>query len=95
MLVLIKKKYKKDEIGQMVPIESKREVFCNLSSVSASEWFEAGRNDLNPEYRATVFAYDYEGEKIAEIDGEPYGIYRSYIRNGEEIELYLEKKAGI
>ena len=37
---------------------------------------------------------DYNGESIAEYAGQRYGIYRTYERDDELVELYLEKKAG-
>jgi hypothetical protein len=37
---------------------------------------------------------DYNGEDTAEYDGKRYGIYRTYERDDEQVELYLEKKAG-
>ena len=95
VLTLIGVTYTVDEIGQQIPEEHPRDVFCNISSVSASEWFEGGRNGMNPEYRATMFAPDYNGEDVAELDGIRYGIYRTYLGKGETIELYLERKAGI
>lgn len=95
VLTLISTSYTKDAIGQQVPKEKKRDVFCNVSSVSLSEWSDAGQAGLNPEYRATMFAPDYEGEEIAELDGIRYGIYRTYLGRNEEIELYLERKAGV
>lgn len=95
VLTLISVSYHPDEIGQQVPTEKRRDVFCNLSSVSASEWFEAGRAGMNAEHRATMFAYDYNGEEIAELDGVRYGIYRTYLGRNESIELYLERKAGV
>ena len=95
VLTLISITYTKDAIGQQVPEEKKRDVFCNVSSVSLSEWSDAGRAGLNPEYRATMFAPDYDGEEIAELDGIRYGIYRTYLSRNEEIELYLERKAGV
>lgn len=42
-----------------------------------------------------MFVYDYNGERIAELDGVRYGIYRTYLAQNEFIELYLERKAGI
>lgn len=87
--------YEKDAIGQLVPIEVPRDVFCNITSVSASEFFEAGRAGIRPELRATLFAFDYNGEEIAELDGVRYGVYRTYLGKGETIELYLERKAGV
>ena len=95
VLTLIEEAYKPDALGQLIPTETRRDVYCNLSSVSASEWFDAGRAGLNPEYRATMFVYDYNGERIAELDGVRYGIYRTYLAQNEFIELYLERKAGI
>ena len=78
-----------------ISTESKRKVFCSITSVSASEWFEAGRNGLQAELRITMFAFDYHGEKIAEVNGQRYSIYRTFRSKPDEIELYLEKKAGI
>lgn len=41
-----------------------------------------------------MFAFDYNGEDIVEIDGNRYSVYRTYRAKADEIELYLEKKAG-
>ena len=38
---------------------------------------------------------EYQGEEIAILNGARYGIYRTYSPNGEEMELYLEQKAGV
>lgn len=95
VLTLVGVTYTADSIGQLVPQETRREVFCSLSSVSASEWFEAGRAGLKAEYRAALFAPDYEGETMAELDGVRYGVYRAYRGKNETVELYLERKAGV
>lgn len=50
---------------------------------------------LNPEIVATVFAPEYQGEEVAEINGVRYSIYRTYRDKGEKLELYLERKAGV
>lgn len=95
VLTLISMIQKQDEVGNHIPEEVKREVFCNVESVSRAEWYDAGRNGMNPQYKITVFAYDYENELIAEFEGVRYSIYRTYLKSDEDIELYLEKKAGI
>lgn len=95
VLTLIGVTFTQDAIRQQVQTETRREVFCNISSVSASEWFEAGRSGLKPEYRATMFYPDYNGEELAELDGKRYGVYRTYQKRTDEIELYLERKAGV
>lgn len=73
---------------------SERDVFAQVQSVNASEWFEGGRNGLNPEYRFTLFKYDYDGEQIVRYKGTVYQIYRTYERRDDEIELYCEKRKG-
>lgn len=95
LIKLVDLTYQTDEIGQQIPIESCRMLFCDVSSVSQSEISEAGRSGISPEYRATVYCREYHGEQIAEVNGVRYGIYRTYIARGEMIELYLERKAGV
>ena len=42
-----------------------------------------------------MFAPDYNGETIAELNGVRYSVYRTYLGKNETIELYLERKAGV
>ncbi len=95
VLTLIRETMTQDAIGQQVPTEVRREVFCDVVSVSAEEFFQAGKIGLRAQFRSTVFAPDYAGEEVAELDGLRYGIYRTYLRRTDEIELYLERKGGI
>ena len=91
---LIAKTYTKDAIGQYVEEQTERSVFCNISSVSRSEWQTAGQMGFKPELVATMFAPEYHGEELAVIGGMSYGVYRTYLRDDELLELYLEKKVG-
>ena len=91
--------------------ETSRQVFAKVNSVTRSEFFSGGRDGLNPQYVFTVFAADYEGEKIVEYNGQRYAVYRTYKGNkngyvgpntsarqelmADYIELYVEKKAGV
>ncbi|EFB76068.1 hypothetical protein [Subdoligranulum variabile] len=95
VLTLVDVSYITDALNQQVPQETTRDVFCNISSVSAQEFFDAGQAGLNPEWRVTMFAPDYNGETIAVLNGTRYGVYRTYLGKNETIELYLERKAGI
>lgn len=94
-LKLVSVSYQPDAIGQLVPVETERTVYCSLSSINRSEWATAGQLGLKPEIVATMFAPDYEGEEIAVLGSVRYGIYRTYIRQDEQIELYLERKVGV
>ena len=95
VIQLVAVRYSEDDIGQRIPAETARNVFCSIASVSATEWFEAGRSGMQAALKVTVFEPDYHGEQIAVVDGVRYGIYRTYRAKNETLELYLEAKAGI
>lgn len=93
-IYLISTTYAEDAFGVLQPTTKKRMVYANITSVTASEWFEGGRNGLNPELRMIMFAPDYEGEKTAEYKGVQYAIYRTYQARTDVLELYVEKRKG-
>ena len=92
---LIKSEYVRDENGIQRPQESIREVFAQVKSVTSSEFFEGGRNGLNPAFRFTVFFGDYEGERVIEYLGQRYAIYRTYQERNDALELYTERQGGV
>lgn len=67
VITLIKTTYTTDAIGQQIPVETSRTVYCDLRSVTRNEWAAAGQLGLNPELVAVMFAPDYQGEEIVEI----------------------------
>lgn len=83
-----------NSLGVTSTTNSYTDVFCNVSSISAQEFFEGGRSGLNPSYRMTLFFGDYNGEKMLEYNGETYAIYRTYQKTTDTIELYVERKGG-
>lgn len=91
---LLSEKYEQNEIGYPVPQIDKKEIFVSEKSITRSEWRAAGKFGLNPSVVLVTPLINYTGEKKIEYNGKTYGIYRTY-SNGEEIELYLETKAGI
>jgi hypothetical protein len=94
VIQLISQKSIQDENGVWRKIETARTVFCSVNSVTRNEFFEGGRNGLNPEYQVTMFAYDYNGETIVKYEGQRYGVYRTYHGRDDTIELYVERKGG-
>lgn len=89
-------KYKSDGISQMVKDGvTHRTIFCKIQNVKRSEWATAANNGKRAAYCVTVWANEYQGEEVAILNDARYGIYRTYSPNGEEMELYLEQKAGI
>lgn len=88
--------YEKDEYGIVKATKNyeRRMVYVKTSSITRSEWFEGGRNGLNPEIRFEMFAPDYEGEEVIEYHDRRYTIYRTYYSDGDTIELYCELRKG-
>lgn len=93
VVYLVDETYSQNEYGVITPTSSKRKVYCSKTSVTSSEWFEGGRNGLNPEYRFRLFKYDYQNEEILEYNSIQYTIYRTY-ENNDVIDLYVEKRKG-
>lgn len=75
-------------------VPTQRQVYCEVSSISQSEWFEGGRNGLNPALRFRMFAPDYQGEKTLLYNGTEYSVYRTYVDRNELIDLYTEQRRG-
>ena len=71
-----------------------RKVYVGVRSVSASEFFEAGKNGFRPEWRFNLFRYDYNGESLINYNSEIYRIYRTYNDGTDSIELYAERRLG-
>ena len=92
---LISRTHTRDQNGIMQASETEQRVFCNVHSVSASDWFEGGRSGLNPVYRFTMFEPDYNGEEIVKFNGVRYAVYRTYHAKDNNIELYVQKEGGV
>lgn len=86
--------YTEDEFNVLQPRETTRNVFADVQTVTRAEWFEGGRNGLNPQYKFTMFKPDYNGEEIVNYQGVQYAVYRTFEPRTDEIELYCELKKG-
>ena len=74
------------------PSETKRTVFCTVKSIGQQEAYLAMGQGLNPELKV-ILAHDfeYEGERLCEIDGVRYDILRTYVTETDGIELTLQR----
>ena len=94
VITLIASTKAQNEYGVWTDSLSGRDVYCQVDSVTRSEFFEGGRNGLNPEYRFTMFFADYNGEQLVQYNGKTYSVYRTYHARTDTIELYVERKGG-
>lgn len=90
---LVSENFEQNDYGVMERVLNKRKIFCDVNSVTHQEWYEGGRNGLNPRYRFKMFKYDYQGEQILEYMDVQYSIYRTY-EYDDLIDLYCEFKKG-
>ena len=76
------------------PSETKRTVFCTVKSIGQQEAYLAMGQGLNPELKV-ILAHDfeYEGERLCELDGVKYDILRTYVTETDGIELTLQRVA--
>lgn len=85
-----------DEFGVLRNVEGEpRTVMCQVNSVTRAEFFDGGRNGLNPEYEFDVFDGDYDGETIVVYKGKRYVVYRTYHGRTDKIELYVQREGGM
>ena len=76
--------------------ETRTEVFCDVRSISQTEWFNAGRNGIDhPAFIFVMNRNEYRGQQIVEFHGQRYGVYRTYMAKNENLELYCEAKGGV
>lgn len=94
VLTLVSATQTQDEYGVWTDDETARDIFCQVDSVTRAEFFEGGRNGLNPQFRFTVFAGDYNGETLVFFKGKPYSVYRTFLSRTDKLELYVERKGG-
>lgn len=93
---LISETFSKNEYGEEIATKTSRQIFATLQSVGRSEWFKAAQNDLQSSFVVITPAVNYDAEKIVEIDGEEYAVYRTFLQNDSDlIEIYCEQKAGV
>ena len=95
MIELVKESREKDEYGIDRTTRTSRQVFAQVDNVTRAEFFEGGRNGLNPQYVFRVFFGDYDEERELVYHGKNYGIYRVYQARTDLMELYAERKGGL
>ena len=91
---LISESRTQDDYGRWIATKTSNQVMCQVDSITRAEFFEGGRNGLNPEFKFTMFFGDYSGETVVEYQGKTYSVYRTYLRRTDIIELYVERKGG-
>lgn len=96
VLQLVAESVEKDRYGVEALKKTPRTVYATVESVTRREFYDAGRNGLNPSFVFKVFFADYEGERECLYDGNRYAIYRSYrVPGSDYLELYVQREGGV
>lgn len=82
-----------DATGRQKIDETSREVLCQPLNIGTKEFYQASAVDRHPEAKVSLRDYwDYEGETLADYNGQRYKVLRTY-RVGQELEITLERAA--
>ena len=96
LITLIAQTYQQDGIGQQIAVETKRQVWAHIRSAGGSEFMEGGRIGIRPELVAVTPTVNYQGEKIVEIGGKHYSVFRVYMQEeSDALELHLQEEVGV
>ena len=93
-ITLITTEYAQDDLGEWTETRTESTVFAYVSSVTMSEFYEAGLQGFKPEFRFTVWMSEYDEQEVLEYNDKVYTIYRTYMRDDGRIELYVTEKKG-
>ena len=93
-ITLITTEYTQDNLGEWIETREESTVFAYVSSVTMSEFYEAGLQGFKPEFRFSVWMSEYDGQEVLEYNDKVYTIYRTYMRDDGRIELYVTEKKG-
>lgn len=93
VLTLITRTISTDDYGNELATESQKTVYCEVDSITQTEFYAAADTEIQPDYKFTVFFGDYDGQVVVIYQDLRYTIYRTY-RAGDYMELYAERKIG-
>ena len=72
--------------------DTERMVFCTVSSVNRTEYYNALNVGVQPSYVFSLaLAEDYQGERVVKYNGIKYRVVRTYITDDDGIEITVER----
>lgn len=90
--VLVRERFRPDEVGNQVAYPLENEVFCGEFAVTEREFYDAAQAGIRPETAVIVNSMDYDGQEKVFFKGTMYHVIRRYPRVDEFTELYLQRK---
>ena len=94
VIKLISVTFTTDDIGNQIAEEDEREIFANMFTISATEYYNAALTGLRPSLMFEIYSFEYGGETRLEYEGKIYNIIRATTM-GEKTRLVCEEVAGV
>lgn len=92
-VILIKETYVQTEKHEQRAVRQETPVIGTLSSVTASEFYQAANTDYRPEIVLKVYEQEYSGQQKVRVGDTQYTIIRTYL-SGDFIELHCQRKGA-
>lgn len=55
-------------------------IFCDVESITQSEFEAVGQKDIKPQYKFLVWSFEYSNQTEIEYNGQRLTVYRTYKR---------------
>lgn len=94
VILLTENGFTRDKIGNKIPTYAKNALLASELPITRNEYYTAGQNNIELARAIIVHPFEYDGQKLIEIDNTTYSVTRTYKRNNEEIEIYLTQRVG-
>ena len=91
--VLVKETYVQTEDHEQRTMQQETPVIGTLSSVTASEFYQAANTDYRPEIVLKVYEQEYSGQQKVRVNDVQYTVIRTYL-SGDFIELHCQRKGA-
>ncbi|MCY9547292.1 hypothetical protein [Lysinibacillus xylanilyticus] len=83
-----------DDLLQEIEITLPELVYCAPVSIGQREFSIAAQAGLKAQLTLIIDYDEYDGEKEVEYNLVKYSVYRTFVRNDGDIELYCEVRKG-
>lgn len=90
---LIQETYVQTEDHEQRTVQQETPVIGTLSSVIASEFYQAANTDYRPEIVLKVYEQEYSGQQKVRVADVQYTVIRTYL-SGDFIELHCQRKGA-
>lgn len=83
-----------DELLQEIEVTLPELVYCATSSIGQREFSASMQAGLKAERTIIIDHDEYDGQKEVEYNRKKYSVYRTFVRDDGNIELYCEVRTG-